>query len=232
MSEIKEILTLLKLGDSIKKEYKEKAAEISRGEFPEGFEIEQDKKIRTLLNTYIEKDTELSKFNHENDKENFEKVFTAKYEKEFYRELEAFVDQMIEEYFEPYSKKLEEIDRKLVESPTKSLLLASSLHYGRKTAAGAKKIGGTTGKFVGSKIKDGTLYLWDNKEEIRDKLVDVAMKREEAIEKERKKLESEYARLKVIYEKYSNKELLNIVRDENEKGINRRTAQRILKARK
>lgn len=58
------------------------------------------------------------------------------------------------------------------------------------------------------------------------------MKREEAMEKERKRFESEYSKLKVKYEKYSNKELLNILRDENEESINRRTAQRILKARK
>lgn len=89
---------------------------------------------------------------------------------------------------------------------------------GKVAVKTAGKTGAKFGKFLGRKVKEGAVNLYNNKDEIFDKAVS-------SVQDKKNKTEAEYDRYKRRYSSYSADELKEIVLDESNSTIKRRAAK-------
>ncbi|RIO07692.1 hypothetical protein [Mammaliicoccus sciuri] len=89
---------------------------------------------------------------------------------------------------------------------------------GKVAAKTAGRTGAKFGKFLGRKVKEGAVNLYNNKDEIFDKAVS-------SVQDKKNKTEAEYDRYKRRYSSYSADELKEIVLDESNSTIKRRAAK-------
>lgn len=89
---------------------------------------------------------------------------------------------------------------------------------GKVAVKTAGKTGAKFGKFLGRKVKEGAVNLYNNKDEIIGKAVD-------SIQDKKDKAEAEYDKYKRRYSNYSADELKEIILDESNSGIKRRAAK-------
>ncbi|WP_204256710.1 hypothetical protein [Mammaliicoccus sciuri] len=89
---------------------------------------------------------------------------------------------------------------------------------GKVAAKTAGKTGAKIGKFLGRKVKEGAVNLYNNKDELFDKAVS-------SVQDKKNKTEAEYDRYKRRYSNYSAEELKEIVLDESNSTIKRRAAK-------
>lgn len=89
---------------------------------------------------------------------------------------------------------------------------------GKVAVKTAGKTGAKFGKFLGRKVKEGAVNLYNNKDEIIGKTVD-------SIQDKKDKTEAEYDKYKRRYSNYSAEELKEVVLDESNSTIKRRAAK-------
>lgn len=89
---------------------------------------------------------------------------------------------------------------------------------GKVAVKTAGKTGAKFGKFLGRKVKEGAVNLYNNKDEIFEKAVS-------SVQDKKNKTEAEYDRYKRRYSNYSAEELKEIVLDESNSTIKRRAAK-------
>lgn len=89
---------------------------------------------------------------------------------------------------------------------------------GKVAAKTAGKTGAKFGKFLGRKVKEGAVNLYNNKDEIFEKAVS-------SVQDKKNKTEAEYDRYKRRYSNYSADELKEIILDESNSTIKRRAAK-------
>lgn len=93
-----------------------------------------------------------------------------------------------------------------------------NLIMGKVVAKKAGKTGAKFGKFLGKKVKEGAISLYNNKDEILDKAVNT-------IQEKQDKYEAQYERYRKRYSNYSPEKLKEIVLDESNDSTERRAAK-------
>lgn len=93
-----------------------------------------------------------------------------------------------------------------------------NLIMGKVVAKKAGKTGAKFGKFLGKKVKEGAIGLYNNKDEILGKAVNSIQDRQD-------KNDTEYERYKRRYSNFSAEQLKEIVLDESNGNIERRAAK-------
>ncbi|RIO11828.1 hypothetical protein [Mammaliicoccus sciuri] len=157
------------------------------------------------------------------------------------KEMEDFANILIDEYYESHQDakdyhllegiKKEIKDLEISNRVTKAMINKyffnddpnntieiDNIVRGKVAAKTAGRTGAKFGKFLGRKVKEGAVNLYNNKDEIFDKAVS-------SVQDKKNKTEAEYDRYKRRYSSYSADELKEIILDESNSTIKRRAAK-------
>lgn len=131
MSKVNELLKLFELIDSIKEEYRQEIEDLNNDDLKTS---ETKKVVEEFLEDIYKKDSELQKIYNDKGKHEFEQATIKKYPKEIDELTEKIAEKYIKKKFEPFEKKIKKNKEKIDEYPKRSIMLAKSLHYGKKGA--------------------------------------------------------------------------------------------------
>lgn len=106
-----------------------------------------------------------------------------------------------------------------------SVIEIDNLILGKVAAKKVAKTGLKVGKFLGKKVKDGAVNVYNNREEIKGKAMSTIQEMAVKAEDQQNKKLDKYEKYKKRYTSYSADELKEIVLNENNSNIERKAAR-------